>query len=160
MSIPQGFFVQSKDSIFVFPQGHVKNTVLLNDAGDVLSHLVPLQSSSGFEVMVNHKSVPTAPSYFLNGTLYFSVLPLVDTRDPMNITEDTKFTAEYDLDKKEVVFPGKVTYPQSYLNKGWPSYYINFSRILNHRNEWVYSWMASDSLYIFDNNYISLKAFS
>lgn len=153
ISIPQGFFVQSRDSIFVFPQGHVKNSVLLNEKGDVLSHLRPIQSESGFEGIVNHKSVPTAPSYFINKTLYFSVLPLVDTRDPKNITEDTKFTAEYDLVSREVVFPGKVTYPQSYLNKGLPTYYVNFSRILNHKNQWVYSWMATDSLFIFDSSY-------
>ncbi|MDO6436620.1 DUF4221 family protein [Cyclobacterium sp. 1_MG-2023] len=151
---PQGFLVISSDSIFVFPQGHVKNTILINGKGDVLSHYSPPVPKNDIFGIVNHKSVPSAPSYFLNKRLHFSILPMLDTKVPENINRNILLASEFEIDNNTLIFPANMCYPKSYLQKGLISYHTNFSRIINDRNEWIYSFAGSDSLYIYDINYI------
>ncbi|WP_186756032.1 DUF4221 family protein [Echinicola salinicaeni] len=149
----QGFFVHSSDSIFVFPQGHVKNTILVSSKGEVLSHFSPPVPKNDIHGIVNHKSVPSAPSYFKDKKLYFSVLPLLDTKVPENINESVLLASEFILEDNQLDFPDKMHYPSSYLKKGWVTYHTNYSRIIDEKGNWIYSFAGSDSLFIYDNNY-------
>src|SRR5690606_8386796 len=58
LPVPQGFFVHSQDSIFVFPQGHLKNTILLNDLGEVVLQLNPPSVENSIHALLNHISAP------------------------------------------------------------------------------------------------------
>ena len=153
LPVVQGFFVHSPDSIFVFPQGHLKNAILINDLGEVVLQFKPPSVKNTVHGLVNHVSAPASPSYLISTELHLSILPLLDTSDPDNITNDVLISAEYDLSSNQFEFSKDISFPDSYVNKGWSVYHGYYSRILNHKNEWIYSWAASDSLFIYGQHY-------
>ncbi|QDH79023.1 DUF4221 domain-containing protein [Echinicola soli] len=150
---PYGFFVHNRDSIFVFVQGTFKNTQLLNAQGELTRTFTPENIGDFRFGLINHASVPSTPSYYMAGKIYFGEYGLYSSNDPENFNRSVKMAGEYDLLSGKVEMYRGFGFPASYLGRAWNEYHSVYSRVLNKDREWAVSWSGLDSILVYDSDY-------
>ncbi|ERM84750.1 hypothetical protein P872_23870 [Rhodonellum psychrophilum GCM71 = DSM 17998] len=159
ISDPYAFLMAGRDSIFVFNQNSFKNTQLLNNEGALQASLTP-DNMMTYKYGLNHYSLPNISSQLVGNKIYYGVVGFFDTSDPENFQNDMKLSGVYDLGTNHLEEMESFTFPKSYTNKGWSTYHAMFSWIKNNENDWVVSFHASDSLFVYDLDFQLKKSFS
>ena len=153
---PYGFFFANHDTLLIFNQNSFKKTQLLNSAGELKGSFTP-DNMMEYKYGLNHYSLPTDQSWLIDKKIYFAVLPTMETSDPTNINTNLGFSGIFDLNANKLIQVSPITFPYSYIGKGWSSFHTSFSWTKNSNNEIVVSWNAMDSLYIYNLKFELIK---
>jgi hypothetical protein len=136
------FYFHNADSIFLFPQFLLKNSLIVDLSGNIVDRIQHNDFNSDIDGLLNHVGTPSVPSILFGNELHFSVYPLLDTS-----LEDGDFITEHSLN----LFSGDFT-SYNYVKK--PAYFKNkrwisevFSRIKTDTEEWYFSWNLSDTVF-------------
>ncbi|UJP65349.1 DUF4221 family protein [Mongoliitalea daihaiensis] len=136
------FHFHSPDSIFIFSQMLLKNSLIMDISGKVVDRIRHKEFVSDRAGLINHYGSSSAPNILMGSELHFSTLPLTNEG-----IDDKDYLHEHSLDIATGDFK---TY--DYINR--PYYlqshrWINqfFTRIKLGKEEWYYSWNISDTVY-------------
>lgn len=140
------FIYHNADSIFILPQFSLNGTIIINEKGEFVDRLRVDKFDSDVGSLVNHISSNNNPSYIFDNKLYFSIYPLQTSYFPDG------YVFDYTLDLNTGKFNGnnKITKPDMYNNNTQYASQV-FARKKPNAEKWVYSWHASDSIFIFWN---------
>lgn len=142
-TIAQGFHYHNKDTLFVFPQGRINGTLILNREGEVKNFIkAPALETEKFGV-INHISTSTNPSFYFKNKVFFSRYPLFDMQNPSNINQSYPLGIEYDLNSNKLFMDSSLVYPEIYRDEIWSTYDMIFFRLFDG-NSFVYSWPLLD----------------
>lgn len=152
------FHFHSPDTIFIFSQMLLKNSLIMDISGNVIDRIRHKEFVSDRAGLINHFGSLSAPNILMGSELHFSTLAL--TKEGI---VDKDYIHEHSLDMmtgdfKSYEYMKKPPYMQSYR---WIS--TLFSRIKLDKEEWYYSWNVSDSVYHIkgqDGILVSSKAFA
>lgn len=144
-SIVQGFYYHNDDSIFLFPQGRLNGSLLLDIKGDVKSVIKPPAIETEKFGIINHVSTSANPSFFHNNMIYLSRYPLFDLQNPSNINSTYPLGVKYDLTKNLILMDSTIVYPEFYMNNIWSTFDLTFSRVFDGES-FIFSWPLLDQL--------------
>jgi hypothetical protein len=135
------FHFYNKDSIFLFSQFQLNNSLIININGHPVGKVKTGEFQSDQPGLVNHVGTPSMPTLLIGDDLYFSIFPLTDE----GIRNDL-FVHEYSLNLKTGNFKSYdfILKPSIFHGKSWIDEI--FSRVKNNREEWYYSWNLSDTV--------------
>lgn len=154
-----GFYFVNEDSIFIFPKMSFSNTTLIDISGKILNRFSPNPSFESIAPgIVNHFSNALCPTYFEKNGLYFEQGILKNAAAPGVLAEKFNSAGKYDLMNDSISFFPNSDFPHFYKDKLLPIYLSIPSRILDGKNQWVYSWNALDSILIYDMGFKEKKA--
>jgi hypothetical protein len=136
------FHFHSPDSIFIFSQMLLKNSLIMDISGKVVDRIRHKEFVSDRAGLINHNGSSSAPNILMGSELHFSTLPLTNEG-----IVDKDYIHEHSLDLatgdfKSYEYMKKPPFMQSQL---WIS--TVFSRIKLGKEEWYYSWNVSDTVY-------------
>ncbi len=136
------FYYHNPDSIFLFPQFLLKNSLIVDINGVIVDRIRHNEFKSDVDGLINHVGTSLNPTVLFNQELNFSVYPLLDES-----LEDGEFITEFSLNLKSGDFTSYnyVKKPSLFHNKRWVS--ETFSRIKADTEEWYFSWNLSDTVY-------------
>lgn len=146
------FLYHNADSIFVFSQFRINNIKLFDRSGAYISTIRTELSDLPNYGIINHAGLPSMPSYFFDGSLYFQIMPSFDSE-----MTDPQFINEIKLDLKT----GKLnplfysTKPEYLHDTPKITYGLNRLRIKQHES--LYSWKYADTVYFFSDNGYSIE---
>ncbi|MEP1088386.1 MAG: DUF4221 family protein, partial [Algoriphagus sp.] len=150
----QGLLIHNQDSIFVFTSYLLSRFGLFDRNGAVISlHRPIIESENPQDKLHNHSSTPTIPTFYLNGRLYFSLLTMEDPLSNPKFSERHIAEFIYFLEKDSVIKVNHLKMPSDYLGRTMPLSFSFHSKALNDSKEFVISWFASDSIYVYDLNF-------
>ena len=136
------FYYHNQDSIFLFSQFILKNSLIVNVEGNIIDRIRHNEFNSDVDGLINHVGTPSMPNIIFENELHFSVFQLTNES-----IENDYFIHEHSLDLESGNFK---SYP--YVKK--PSFMNNqrwidetFSRIKIDKEEWYFSWNLSDTVY-------------
>lgn len=136
------FYYHNQDSIFLFPQFLLTNSLIVEINGRVIDRIKHHEFKSDVDGLINHVSTPQNPTTLFDDELHFSTYQM--TSESM---EDDNYFHEHSLN---LITGNFATY--NYLKK--PKYFYNnrwvsetFSRLKTDKEEWYYSWNLSDTVY-------------
>ncbi len=136
------FYYHNQDSIFLFPQFLMKNSLIVDINGIIKGRISHKEFNSDIDGMINHVGIPSVPSVIFGNELHFSVFPLLDAS-----LEDGNFISEHSLNLISGDFTSYdyVKKPKFFHNNRWIE--ETFKRIKTGPEEWYFSWNLSDSVY-------------
>ena len=136
----RGFYYQNKDSIFLFG---IRKLLLVNEKGETLLSIFfnPPQNDY-FPILCSNNVFP----FFVKNSLYFN--KIID-KFPNNDYYKQNTIVSYDLITRNLNELPNTSYPVSYFDKCWFSVDLNISFCKNDRNEIIFSYPISDSLYVY-----------
>lgn len=150
---PQGFYYHNKDSIFLFPQMTLNNTLLLNRKGQVKKkYYFPIPEDSNHPMALNHSSMPSSPTIYYKNKLYASIGTLKSTSHGNGIDPNTKKYLIADLLNSEIKINNTISYPKSYHYKHTTNHHAVLLRDYVKNDFFVSSYPLLDSIYIYDMN--------
>ncbi|WP_297335645.1 DUF4221 family protein [Algoriphagus sp.] len=150
----QGMHFYNQDSIFVFTSFLLSKFGLFDKNGKVRSlHRPIIESDNPRDKVINQASNPTMPTVFSNGKLFFSQLTLGNPAGNPKFSESHYPEFIYYLEKDSAVQVQHLKMPADFLGSTMPLSFSFHSKALNNSNEFVISWFASDSLYVFDMDF-------
>jgi hypothetical protein len=148
---PQGILFHTPDSIFVFPSMMMSNISLFNLEGKLYHHLkVKQATSSKFDMVVNHASLPSIPTIYHQKKLIFSNLTLGNSSGNPDFFNQYQPNFVVDLENDSLNWETEFKYPRDFFGKYWPSSLVNNSTVKNKQNQLVSSWSGLDYLIIKD----------
>jgi hypothetical protein len=136
------FHYHNKDSIFLFPQFQLKNSLITDIYGNVIDRIQHNEFKSDIDGLINHVGTPPMPTILFDDELHFSVFQLKDES-----IEDADFIHEHSLNLKTGNFTSYpyIKKPKFFHNNRWVE--ETFSRIKLDKEEWYFSWNLSDTVY-------------
>ncbi len=144
----QNFTVINSDSIYVYTQANVFQTILVNGEGEVInSNIFEKPDKISFEAIINHGSGNTSPTFLHKKQLCFVQYPLIKLADPANINDEFECELCYDLETGKGN-KMRIHFPKSYQNKIWGAFNFMMSRTKGHDDNVVYSWPAKDEIMV------------
>jgi hypothetical protein len=144
-SIAQGFYYHNRDTLFVFPQGRVNGTLMLNNEGEIKNVIKPPSIETEKYGIINHISTSTNPSIYFNKKIFFSRYPLFDLQNPSNINSSYSLGVEYDLTSNAVFLDSNLVYPEFYRDNIWSTFDMIYFRLFDGES-YIYSWPLLDHL--------------
>lgn len=136
------FYYHNADSIFLFPQFLLKNSLIVDLSGNIVDRIKHNEFNSDIDGLINHVGTPSMPNVFIENKLHFSVFQLTEES-----SNDNNFIHEHSLDIETGDFK-HYTYikkPIFMQNQRWIDEI--FSRIKLKNEEWYFSWNLSDTVY-------------
>lgn len=147
----QGIYFHNSDSIFLFPRMMLSNLALTDADGNFFdSFRVKIGIEDQTDMMINHASVPAAPTLLIEDNLYFTHISLGSAMTNFNFFDQISPEFRVNLQTDSLFWDTGLTFPKSYLENYWPNSFILHSKVENKNNELVYSWNAIDSLFVMD----------
>ncbi len=136
------FYFHNADSIFLFPQFLLKNSLIVDLSGNIVDRIKHKEFNSDIDGLLNHVGTPSVPSILFGNELHFSVYPLLNAS-----LEDGDFITEHSLNLISGDFTSYnyVKKPAFFHDKRWISEV--FSRIKIDTEEWYFSWNLSDTVF-------------
>lgn len=136
------FYFHNADSIFLFPQFLLKNSLIVDLSGNIVDRIQHNDFNSDIDGLLNHVGTPSVPSILFGNELHFSVYPLLDAS-----LQDGNFITEHSLNLISGDFTSYnyVKKPAYFHDKRWISEV--FSRIKTDTEEWYFSWNLSDTVF-------------
>ncbi len=136
------FYYFNQDSIFLFSQFLLKNSLIVNVEGNIIDRVRHNEFNSDVDGLINHVGTPSMPNIIFDNELHFSVFQLTNES-----IENDNFIHEHSLDLKSGNFKS-YTYikkPSFMHNQRWID--ETFTRIKIDKEEWFFSWNLSDTVY-------------
>lgn len=150
----QGMLFHNQDSIFVFTSYLLSKFGLFDGNGEIRSlHRPTNETDNPRDRLLNHSSTPTLPTFYSQGKLFFSKLTMDDPLSNLNFSESHVAEFLYFLNRDSVVQLQQLKMPSDYLGRTMPLSFSFHSKALNDSKEFVISWFASDSIYVYDMNF-------
>lgn len=136
------FYFHNKDSIFLFPQFQLNNSLIVDLSGNVVDRINHNEFKSDIDGLINHVGTPSMPTIFFDNELHFTIFQMTEES-----IDNHDFIHEHSLN---LISDDFTSY--SYIKK--PNYLRNnrwvdetFSRIKIDKEEWYFSWNLSDTVY-------------
>jgi hypothetical protein len=147
----QGMLFYNQDSIFVFTAYLLSRFGLFDSDGELISlHRPMIESDNPRDKIHNQSSAPSMPTVYLKGKLYFSHLTMGNPPGNPKFSESHHPEFLYYLEKDSVVQIDHLKMPAEYSGSTMPLSFSLHSKALNELDEFVISWYASDSLFVYD----------
>lgn len=141
-----GFTVVSKDSIIVYDNYTLSNSLLINFNGDPLQKFRILHPATA--EFFNHASGTPRPGLFKDGKLYFTEFPFgLGLPNPKVYSSGYKREYEFDLATGKTEAKD-ITWPEVYHGANQWMELDHYFRTLGHNGLMVFSWQASDSILV------------
>ena len=150
----QGMLFHNQDSIFVFTSYLLAKFGLFDGTGEIRSlHSTSIESDNPMDRLLNHSSTPTIPTIYLNGKLYFTKMTMGNPTGNPDFSKSHIAEFIYYLKNDSVVQIQNLKMPSNFEGITMPLSFSFHSKALNDSNEFVISWFASDSLYVYDTDF-------
>lgn len=136
------FYYHNADSIFLFPQFLLKNSLIVDLSGNIVDRIKHNEFNSDIDGLINHVGTPSVPSILFGNELHFSVYPLLDAslQDGNFITEHSLNLISGDFTSYTYVKKPNVFHDQRWIEE-------TFKRVKIGPEEWYFSWNLSDTVY-------------
>ncbi|MGM0579189.1 MAG: DUF4221 family protein [Bacteroidota bacterium] len=148
-----GFYLENENSLWVYKRmsGAPAIEVKLENFQPVSRKSFRISNPKNGTSFMNHASMTASPSLVKDGNIYFSLLPLkVDAKDISRFSSGSSLELMYNIDEDSSILLN-TTYPSVYHNRDWRGVMEFYCKTKNWNNEIVYSWQASDSLFVRDS---------
>lgn len=150
----QGILFRNQDSIFVFTSFLLSRFGLFDGKGEIRSmHRPNIESENPQDKIHNHSSTPTIPTVYSNGKLFFTKMTLENPLSNAMLFENHVAEFIYYLKNDSIVQVQHLKMPSEFKDTTMPLSFSFHSKAINDSNEFVFSWFASDSLYVYDMDF-------
>ncbi|GAA5039137.1 hypothetical protein GCM10011506_37940 [Marivirga lumbricoides] len=152
---PTGLFIQSMDSIYVISSSYYRVT-LINGLGEAIRTYRLLGDDKPNVNTGMLRPFTISPPVVIDKKMYFNVAPDRDVYDKSYYNGNVNLV----LNLNNGDFEYFNSYPKEFNDGVWGVAAVNFSSaFVKHKNQFVYSFSISDSIYVFDVDNKKIKGY-